>query len=362
MSKLCTVSVNEERFVARRGDILLDAALAHGIEVPHDCRSGHCGTCTVRIRDGLAIGGDCGTDGMVRACQARVLTDLDLLIEPVPDAVTTRGVVTGVKQLAPDIVELRIHLAKPVIYLPGQYYKFQFAGYPPRCFSPTRPMQGTREGNAIRLHIRRVPEGRVSSAVGSVIRQGHPVRVNGPYGAAYLRPGQSNRLVLVSSGTGFAPIWAIARAAIEENANRPMVMVLGAKNIDGLYMGAAARMLSRNRNVSIVPVIDQMSKGVSRMVRQGRPTDHLPALSPDDIIYGCGAPPMVEALRAQAASAGAMYYADPFVPQIDETQYDFFSRLVDRVGGFWASQEPSRLPSPDAAPYDGRPAQKGGQQ
>lgn len=320
--------------------------------MPHDCRSGHCGTCTVRIRDGLAIGGDCGTDGMVRACQARVLTDLDVLVEPVPDAVTTRGVVTGLQPLAPDIFELRIHLAKPITFLAGQYYKFQFAGFPARCFSPTRPMQNARDGNAIRLHIRQVTGGRVSSALGLDILRGHPVLIRGPYGAAYLRPGGRERLVLVSSGTGFAPIWAIACAALRENPNRPIVMVLGGKDIDGLYMGAAVQMVSRMPNVTIVPVIDKLTPGVVKMVRQGRPTDHLPVLGPNDIVYACGAPPMVDAVRDKAKEGGAMFYADPFVPQSDETLDNFFSRVIDRVGNLRlpvgqarisASAQPARL-------------------
>jgi 3-phenylpropionate/trans-cinnamate dioxygenase ferredoxin reductase subunit len=323
--------------------------------MPHDCRSGHCGTCTVRIRDGLAIGGDCGTDGMVKACQARVLTDLDVLVEPVPDAVTTRGVITGLQPLAPDIAELRIHLAKPITYLPGQYYKFQFAGFPARCFSPTQPMQQSRDDNSIRLHIRKVAGGRVSSELGLTIRNGHPVLLRGPYGAAYLRPGGDERLVLVSSGTGFAPIWSIARAALRENPRRPIVLVVGGKDIDGLYMGAAARMVGGMRNVTIIPVIDKLSAGVARMVLQGRPTDHLPPLEPNDIVYACGAPPMVEAVRERAKEGGATFYADPFVPQADETLDSFFSRVIDRVGNLKlpmgvpripAAQPPARLPRP----------------
>jgi 3-phenylpropionate/trans-cinnamate dioxygenase ferredoxin reductase subunit len=331
MSKSCTVCVNDEKFVAKRGDVLLDAALAAGVDMPHDCRSGHCGTCTVRVRDGLAIGGDCGTDGMVRACQARVVTDLDVLVEPVPDAVTTRGVITGLQPLAPDVVELRIHLAKPVTYLPGQYYKFQFAGFPARCFSPTAPMQFSREENAIRLHVRKVTDGRVSPELGLSIQTGHPVLLRGPYGAAYLRPGGSERLVLVSSGTGFAPIWSIARAAMRENPSRPMVLVLGSKDFSGLYMGAAARMLASMANVTVLPVVDMLSPGVAKSIRKGRPTDHLPALGPNDIVYACGAPPMVEAVRTKAKDGGATFYADPFVPQSDETLDNLFMRVIDRV-------------------------------
>ncbi len=332
MSKSCTVSINEEKFVAKRGDVLLDAALVNGIDIPHDCRSGHCGTCQVRVIDGLALGGESGCDGMVRACQARLLTDLEIMIEPVPDAVSTRGVITGLRPLAPDVMEVRIHLAKPVTYLPGQYYKFRFLGYPARCYSPTAPMHASNDKDVIRLHVRRIPDGRVSSALGTDINKGHPVKLKGPFGTAYLRPAEHGRLILVSSGTGFAPIWSIAKAALQENPQRPMALILGAKEVDALYMGPAARMLAGLRNVAIVPVVDKLPDGTSKAIRKGRPTDHMPVLRSDDIVYACGAPPMVDAVRVKAMAAGAMFYADPFLPQSDETDESFLSRVFDGFG------------------------------
>ncbi len=325
--------VNNEKFLAKRGDILLDAALVNGVEIPHDCRSGHCGTCWVRILDGLTVGsGESGADGMVRACQARVLTDLDVLVEPVPDTVMTRGVVTGLAPVAPDIAELRIHLAKPVTYLPGQYYRVQFRGFPARCFSATAPMSFADDSDdAIRLHIRRIPGGRVSSALGVSINKGHAVRLQGPYGGAYLRPQQSNRLILISSGTGFAPIWSIAKTALGEDPDRPIIMLLGAQRIEALYMGAAVQLLRQHRNVRIIPVVTEPAGNAAKGFRKGHPTDYVPPLNPDDIVYACGAPPMVEAARSKAVAAGALFYADPFVPQTDEVDEGLLSRVLDRL-------------------------------
>ena len=82
-----------------------------------------------------------------------------------------RGRGDRVRPLAPDVVEVRISLAKPVDYLPGQYYRFRFQGYPTRCFSPTLPMQGPSDERSVRLHVRRVRDGLVSPALGVQIRQ-----------------------------------------------------------------------------------------------------------------------------------------------------------------------------------------------
>ena len=341
--------IDNQQFQAKRGDILLDAALVNGVDIPHDCRSGHCGTCQVRILKGFALGGDAGNDGTVRACQARVITDLDVLVEPVPDVVTTRGMITGLRPVAPDVVELRISVAKPVTYLPGQYYRFRFQGFPARCFSPTEPMMAERTAqneNAIRLHIRRIPGGKVSSALGVSINRGHPVKLQGPYGNAYLRADQRGRLVLVSSGTGFAPIWSIARAALRENPQRRIVMVIGSKGYQSLYMRPAARWLKEQPHVLLIPVVDKLPEGATSTIRIGRPTDHMPALRASDTVYACGAPIMVEAVRTRAANAGAMFYADPFVAQADELYDGFFSWAMDRITNMLPAPGRLSLPSP----------------
>ena len=49
MSKTCKVTLNNERYLANRGDLVLDWALMNGIDLPHDCRSGICGACKVRL-------------------------------------------------------------------------------------------------------------------------------------------------------------------------------------------------------------------------------------------------------------------------------------------------------------------------
>ena len=53
---------------------------------------------------------------------------------------------------------------------------------------------------------------------------------------------------------------------------------------------------------------------LSTAVRPGRPTDYLPRLLPTDVLYACGAPGMVDAIKSTAALIGAVCYSDPFLP------------------------------------------------
>jgi 3-phenylpropionate/trans-cinnamate dioxygenase ferredoxin reductase subunit len=155
--------------------------------------------------------------------------------------------VSAIKKRASDVVEINIAPSRPITYLPGQHLRLQFRDYPVRCYSPTTSMDNFADREFLHLQVQRIRGGLVSAAIGRGIREGHRVKLQGPFGTAFLRPASRNRLVLVASSTGFAPIWSIAVAAIREHRRRHIVMVVGARTIDSLYMINALCALARCR-------------------------------------------------------------------------------------------------------------------
>jgi len=320
MTRTVLVEVeNSGTFKARRGMTLLDAALLNGIDLPHDCRAGVCGTCRVDVVSGRTLGGDCASAGSVLACQAKLASDLRIAVDDLPAIETISGKVRSVEAVAEDVVEVTIAPRRPFEFLPGQYAQFKFAGYPMRCFSPTVPLEGAVDKETIRLHVRRVRDGRVSGALGKDILPGHKVKITGPFGSAYLRPGRRERLVLVASGTGFAPIWAIAHAALCEMPDRPIVVVAGARTVESFYAVEALVRLSNFPKVEVRPVLSR-SPLQTRVFRIGCPSQFMPELTPDDTVYVCGSPTMVRSVEHKAKLAGAACHADPFVPAAPERQ------------------------------------------
>src|SRR4051812_17506726 len=155
MSKHCKITLNDETFLANCGDLLLDSALMNGVDLAHDCRSGVCGACRVRLVSGSVFGGHEFGDDMIHACQARILSDIEIVTEPVPQPMTIPASVTEIVDLAPDIVGVAVKLPKPFHYLPGQFCKLQFRGFPARCYSPTYPLERGPEPGVLQFHIRR---------------------------------------------------------------------------------------------------------------------------------------------------------------------------------------------------------------
>jgi NAD(P)H-flavin reductase/ferredoxin len=305
------LTINGKAVSAPAGATLVDAALQGGIVLPQDCCTGQCGTCRVEVLSGTVEAAGTAERETVLACQARLQGDAEIRFDPVPLVMKTGGVVTAVRDLAGEIVEVVVTLTKPVPYLPGQYVKVAFAGFPERDYSPTLTLDGLREIDQLVFHIRRMEEGLVSSALGGAIAPGRKVKVRGPFGHAFLRQGEG-RLVLVSTGTGFAPSWAIAVAARLGQPHRPLVLVASARDPRNLYMRPALDWLAKQGVESVVLT----ASGASPLppARHGRATDFLPALTPDDTVYACGAPEMIAEVRHQALAAGAAFYADPFLP------------------------------------------------
>ena len=317
MARSHHITVGGKSFLARSGEVLLDAALKNGVDLPFDCRSGHCGTCCVRVVSGDVQGGEGAEPGVVHACQCRIAGDVVVEQAQSSEVRAVGGVLTSLRPLSHDVMEVGIKTDRALPYHAGQYAQVRFNGYPSRPFSITHPVLETSQGRAVWFHVRRMKGGRVTSALGRGIRPGHRVKLAGPYGSAHFRPHQQGRLILVGTSTGFAPIWSIAGAALRENPERSMLVIAGSRSIESLYMGPALVQLNRFPNVHIVPVCST-PQSVSEVVRLGRPTDFLPRLLPSDVLFACGAPGMVEAIKAMAARAGAVCYADPFLPTTDD--------------------------------------------
>ena len=311
--RICKITCKDRHYFAKAGELLLDSALMNGLELPHDCRAGVCGACRVRLVKGRVFGGHEPGDDMIHACQARIVSDIAFTLEDMPDQVALSGHVASVVRLAPDIAGVTIEVPRPLIHLPGQFCKLQFRGFPARSYSPTFPLEGGVDGRLLHFHIRKLPQGRVSAALGSDIAHGHRVRVRGPLGSAFLRRNHRGPIVLVASGTGFAPMWSIAVAAIMERPERELTFIVAARTLQSLYSHGALCRLARFPNVTIIPVVSEPQRDFPA-IRAGRPTDHLPPLSTDTVVYTSGAPAMTESIGRIARAAGARCYADPFVP------------------------------------------------
>lgn len=340
----CNLAVNGRKISVSVGDTLVDAGLAARLFIPHDCCAGQCETCRVRVVEGAVD--DKGTrDGdTVLACQATIVGPAAISFDQVPEPTRRQAKVARLRDLSDEVVEVVLSVDRAFEALPGQYIGLTFSGFPRRDYSLAPGLDAPLGQNELAFHIRRYPQGKISSALGTTIGPGHGAQIRGPFGSAFYRAG-AGRLVLVAGGTGFAPIAAIAEAAVAAGRAAETVIVVGARDTGALYMVPALERLEK----AGVELIVTLRADVEGRRRDGRATDAIPQLGPRDIVYCAGASGLVEAVRRKARDGLARFHADAFTPAAEQPP-----SMVDRVMGFLRAPAAGRAqvlsPRPDTRP------------
>lgn len=309
------------------GANLLEVLREHGVPVSYSCMSGRCGTCRCRVIEGHIIdsGPEAGRPNLigerhVLACQSvltgscaiEILEADEIVIHP---ARIIKGTVVAVESPTHDIRRLRIRLAKPLEFSPGQYATLQFSPEHARPYS----MAGLERDDEMEFHIRKVPGGRVTEYVFDHVREGTTVRLSGPLGTAYLRRAHTGPMLCVGGGTGLAPVLSIVRGALESGMSNPIQLYFGVRSPQDLYDAERLEALAaRHPNLTVHIVIATGDAEPGQ--RRGLVTDAIEQDHPNLTgwrAYLCGAPVMVEALSLLVARLGmnpAHVHADAFYP------------------------------------------------
>jgi CDP-4-dehydro-6-deoxyglucose reductase len=154
------------------------------------------------------------------------------------------------------------------------------------------------------------------------------LRFEGPLGTFFLREESSKPVVLLASGTGFAPVKALVEHMLHLKSERPVHLYWGGRRPQDLYMHELCEQWARELpNLRYVPVVsDALPEdgwtGRSGFVHAAVMQD-IPDLSSYQV-YACGAPIMVDSARsdyvAQCGLPPEEFYADAFTTEADLAQ------------------------------------------
>ena len=325
-----TLQPSGHSFEVPEGQNVVQAGLAAGFMLPYSCRAGVCRTCRGTIREGKVDYGAVHATylpesdkakGLALLCQAKPLTDLVVEVREV-QGVRPRIIPCRVERLekpAPDVavIGLRLPMNENFRFLAGQYIDFLLKDGKRRSFSlATRP--DPAGVTALETHVRHTPGGVFTDHVFGKLKVRDLLRFEGPLGSFYLREDSSKPIVMLASGTGFAPIKAICEYALEKKIARPITLYWGGRLKRDLYMLEAA---SAWPHVKFVPVLsDEKWEGRTGFVHRAVMED-FPDLSGHQV-YACGAPIVVESARrdfsAQCKLPPDEFYADSFLTEADK--------------------------------------------
>jgi CDP-4-dehydro-6-deoxyglucose reductase len=331
-----TIQPSGHSFTVNDGETVLAAALREGIVIAYGCRSGVCGTCKGSLLEGSVDYGTYQEQAMTEAeraagkalfCQARPLSDIVIQCREIGAAVKGMQIkllparVAKMQRLAPDVMllELKLPANERLQFLAGQYVDLLLRGGVRRSFSMAN---APHDDAFLQLHLRDYG-GPFSQHVFNVMKEKDVIRMEGPFGTFFLREDSAKPIVLVASGTGFAPIKAIVEHVLQKGAQRPMTLYWGCRVRADLYMDELAARWQREGKLRYVPVLsdalpaDQWS-GRNGLVHRAVMED-LPDLSGYQV-YACGAPVMVDAARrdftAKCRLSEEEFYSDAFTPSV----------------------------------------------
>lgn len=243
---MATLGYKDKRFALLAGETVLDGLLRNGVEVPHSCRSGVCRSCTLVASAGVVPeSAQVGLreverrQGMFLACMCRPDGDLELRDD---EQAAIAAHIVEVAHLSETVVRLRLQPELPFAYEAGQYVSLRRSDGLTRSYSlasvPSEPW--------LELHLRRLPDGRMSTWAYDDARPGMEVSLRGPYGSCcYVSDQPEAPMLLVGVGTGLAPLWGVIRQALASGHTGPITLLQAAVDPSGHYMREQLHELAR---------------------------------------------------------------------------------------------------------------------
>ena len=342
MSLTVTLKPADRSFSVERDEPILSAAIRQGIGLPYGCRDGACGTCKSRLLEGRVIHGvhqqkalsDAEeAQGLILPCCATPQTDCVLEARSVPGAgahpvlkLPTR--VLSIDRAAPDVAVLRLQLPanQNLQYRAGQYVEFILRDGSRRSYSMANAPHQMGSPPSIELHIRHLPGGKFTDQVFSTLKEKDILRVEGPFGSFFLREDSSKPMILLASGTGFAPIKALIEHMEHIGTTRHATLYWGCRSHADLYQNAWAEAAAeRLPSLRYVPVLSDAKPedawaGRTGFVHQAVISDHSDLSGHQ--VYACGVPVMVDAAQrdftARCGLPNDEFYADSFTSEADK--------------------------------------------
>jgi NAD(P)H-flavin reductase/ferredoxin len=322
------IAHSEHAFPCEPGESVLEAAGRAGLEIPYSCRKGVCLTCSgkvmagaVALTEGVRDAARGGFDALL--CAARPRSDLVIAPRRVTRATApgapreVAATVFRVGPVGPGVV--RLHLRFPIgrrmAFRAGQSLEIILPDGARRSYSMAN---SPGEADGVELHVRVHPRGIFSDQLLGRLRPGDPLRLNLPLGSVQLDGHVARPLLLLATGTGFAPVASILEEAVRRRWTRPLVLYRGGRQAEDLYLPELARRWTRRLcNFSHVPVLSQADAGWEGL--RGHVQDAALADFPDLTLvdlYASGSPAMVAEAREKALAHGLAlhaFHADAFV-------------------------------------------------
>ena len=335
-----TIEPSGRSFSANPDETMLAAGIRQGIGLPYGCKDGACGSCKCKKLSGTVVHGTHQSKalspeeeaaGLVLTCCGVAQSDVVLESRQVTSEgafpikkMPTRVNLLEKKSADVMLIKLQLPANDSFSYHAGQYVEFILRDGARRSYSMANAPHTLAAG--LELHIRHMPGGKFTDHVFKIMKEKEILRIEGPFGSFYLREDSAKPIILLASGTGFAPIKAVLEHMQFKGITRPTTLYWGGRRPTDLYLDDWVQaQLAAMPNLHYVPVVsDALPEdgwtGRTGFVHRAVLQD-FPDLSGHQV-YACGAPIVVDSARAaytaQASLPEDEFFADSFTSEADK--------------------------------------------
>lgn len=337
-----TVQPSGHHFDCEPDETVLGAAIRAGIGLPYGCKNGACGSCKGKVIAGSVVHGPHQQralseqeqgDGLALFCCATTAADLVIEAREVlgSSEYPVRKMpsrVARIEMVAPDVavISLQLPANEALAYRAGQYIEFLLKDGKRRSYSMANAPSSL--DSPLTLHVRYMAGGLFTEHVFNTMKERDILRFEGPHGSFFLREESDKPIVLLASGTGFAPVKALVEHLIHLKSTRPVSLYWGGRRPLDLYMNALCEQWAASLpNFRYVPVVSHALpedhwSGRTGFVHVAVMHD-LPDLSGHQV-YACGAPIVVDSARRDYVEKCHLradeFFADAFTSEADLAQ------------------------------------------
>lgn len=138
------------------------------------------------------------------------------------------------------IVRLEVVSGGPFRFAAGQYGLVTFGDQRPREYS----MANAPDDDVLEFHVRHLGTGGASAYVARQLRVGDRVRLEGPFGHAWLRGDHHGPILAIAGGSGMAPIKSIVDTLVRHRVGHDVRVYVGVRKEAELYLDAHFRGLA----------------------------------------------------------------------------------------------------------------------
>jgi NAD(P)H-flavin reductase/ferredoxin len=324
---MAELKFNNHSFTLSQYESVLDCLLRNAEPIPYACKAGMCQACLVKAIDCEAtpeskkwVKPALQAKGYTLACQWVPEADVTVALPSVEEfSVAVR--IRALTRLNDSVMQLLLDVCDPATmfaYRPGQYLSL----INPQGLTRSYSIANNYEVDGfLELHIARTLQGVFTHWLFTEAAVGKILHMRGATGDCYYHDSfdKEQPLLLAGTGTGLAPLYGIVRDALAKGHTGAIALYHGGRSEAQLYYVAELQALARgHENFTYFPCTVEASglpAALTGKLEQSLAQQLDSATLAQTLVFLCGAPDFVHAMRKRAYLKGARsanIFCDPF--------------------------------------------------